>query len=101
MVKGRAGGNQSVFAVLVLGIPATAFWPYFLGLIVLAVGLITILRKEWSQARGQERVLLLGRLAFAVPMAMFGGEHFTAAKDIAGAIPGWIPGHLFWTYLVG
>ena len=49
MVKGRAGGNQSVFAVLVLGIPATAFWPYFLGLIVLAVGLITILLKEWSQ----------------------------------------------------
>ena len=88
MVKRRASAGANQRVSLVLGVPAGAFWPYFSGLSVLVVGLITILREEWSQARGQERVLLLGRLAFAVPMAVFGAEHFTATKDIASAIPG-------------
>ena len=34
-------------------------------------------------------------------MAVFGGDHFIAAKFIAPTIPSWIPWHRFWTYSVG
>ena len=32
---------------------------------------------------------------------MFGAEHFTATKILAGMVPAWIPGHIFWALLVG
>jgi uncharacterized membrane protein len=76
-------------------------WPYLAGGVVLALGLIAIFRGEWAGAGGLDRAVLLGRLAFAVPLAMFGGEHFLAATAIASMIPHWIPGHLFWSYFVG
>lgn len=42
-----------------------------------------------------------GRLFFAIPMAVFGSEHFTATAQIASLVPRWIPAHTFWVYLVG
>ncbi len=42
-----------------------------------------------------------GRLFFAIPLAVFGSEHFTATANIAALVPGWIPAHTFWVYLVG
>jgi hypothetical protein len=38
---------------------------------------------------------------FAVPLAVFGAEHFASAKSIMLLVPSWIPGPLFWTYFVG
>jgi uncharacterized membrane protein len=52
-------------------------------------------------AHGVEKILPFGRILFAVPIAVFGAEHFTSTKAIASAIPAWIPGHVFWAYLVG
>jgi uncharacterized membrane protein YphA (DoxX/SURF4 family) len=43
----------------------------------------------------------LGRTLFALPMAVFGVQHFMYATFVATLIPSWIPGHLFWTYLTG
>jgi uncharacterized membrane protein YphA (DoxX/SURF4 family) len=43
----------------------------------------------------------LGRILFALPMAVFGVQHFMYATFIATLIPAWIPGHPFWTYLTG
>jgi uncharacterized membrane protein len=37
----------------------------------------------------------------AAPIAVFGTEHFTATKILAGMVPHWIPGHLFWALFVG
>ncbi|HEY6251082.1 MAG TPA: hypothetical protein VI685_14060 [Candidatus Angelobacter sp.] len=48
-----------------------------------------------------EKVQVFGRLFLAVPMGVFGAEHFTAAKIVASIVPSWIPGHLFWAYFVG
>ncbi|HXB55487.1 MAG TPA: hypothetical protein VN461_11925 [Vicinamibacteria bacterium] len=45
--------------------------------------------------------LTLGRLLFALPMAVFGVQHFMYATFVATLIPNWLPGHLFWTYLTG
>jgi uncharacterized membrane protein YphA (DoxX/SURF4 family) len=42
-----------------------------------------------------------GRLFFAIPMGVFGSEHFTITASIATLVPRWIPAHTFWVYLVG
>jgi len=42
-----------------------------------------------------------GRLFFAIPLAVFGSEHFTVTAGIAALVPRWIPAHTFWVYLVG
>lgn len=81
-------------------IPATVFWPYFAGVALLAIGLL-IIRDEVRQAHGLEKIMPFGRLFFAVPMAVFGADHFVFAQGIATIVPRWIPIHLFWVYLVG
>ncbi len=83
-----------------LGIPPTAFWMYVSATVALVVGLIAIV-PELRRLHGSDRLMPLGRLFFAVPMAVFASEHFTLTKNIAALIPRWIPAHAAWTYLVG
>lgn len=42
-----------------------------------------------------------GRLLFAVPLLVFGVQHFLYARFIATLVPAWIPGRLFWAYFIG
>jgi uncharacterized membrane protein len=81
-------------------IPGIVFWPYFAGAAILVIGVFAI-RKEVSLARGQEKLATLGRLFFAAPMAVFASQHFTNTRAVSLIVPSWLPGHLFWTYLVG
>ncbi len=91
------------FAVTLLafGIPADVFWPYFIGVVLLVIGLIKIIKDELPQRHGLDKILPFGRLFFAMPMGVFGTDHLVDAADIAPLVPSWIPAHLFWTYLVG
>jgi uncharacterized membrane protein len=82
-------------------IPASVFWPYFLGVALLAIGLPIILKNEVPQAHGLDKFMPFGRLFYAAPLAVFAGEHFTVAQFIAPLVPSWIPAHLFWAYFVG
>jgi putative oxidoreductase len=41
------------------------------------------------------------RYLYALVIAGFGVQHFIYAGFVATIVPGWIPWHLFWTYLVG
>jgi uncharacterized membrane protein len=82
------------------GIPARAFWSYVCAALVLLVGLIQI-RREIPLERGIGKILPFGRLFFAIPIAVFGSEHFTLTASIAKIVPRWIPGPTFWVYLVG
>ena len=43
----------------------------------------------------------IGRILFALPFAVFGLMHFMAAGDMAGMVPSWVPGGVFWIYLTG
>ena len=43
----------------------------------------------------------IGRLIYAVALPVFAIQHFMYARLIAGLVPAWIPGRLFWAYFVG
>jgi len=76
------------------------FWPWFAGLVFFALGCIVV-RKRFSSARGLEKLIVLGPMFFAVPLAVFGAEHLAGANFLADLVPKWMPGHLFWAYFVG
>ena len=76
------------------------FWPYFAGAAISVTGAIAA-RKEVLLAVGADKLVSLGRLFYAMPIAVFAAEHFTDTNTIAQLVPKWIPGPLFWTYLVG
>jgi uncharacterized membrane protein len=82
------------------GIPAIAFWIYVCASLLFIIGLIKIVG-ELSHEHGVDKIMPFGRLFFAIPMAVFGSEHFTITADIAALVPRWIPAHTFWVYLVG
>lgn len=43
----------------------------------------------------------VARLLFGLPFVVFGIRHFLAGSEMAGMIPGWLPGGVFWVYLAG
>lgn len=43
----------------------------------------------------------IGRIVFALVILVFGSFHFMNASGMAGIVPEWIPGGVFWVYLTG
>jgi uncharacterized membrane protein len=82
------------------GMSAAVCWMYVCAALLLIVGLIKIFG-ELSQEQGLDKIMPFGRLFFAIPLAVFGSEHFTFTANIATLVPRWIPAHTFWVYLVG
>jgi uncharacterized membrane protein len=76
------------------------FWPWFVGLLFLAGGLVAI-RRELVTARGLYRSIKLGPILVAAPLAVFAAEHFVAARSMEQMVPAWLPARLFWVYFVG
>jgi uncharacterized membrane protein YphA (DoxX/SURF4 family) len=88
--------------MVLLAIPSEVIWSYFVGGVVLAIGLVAIfLRGDWQRAQGFDKLILFGPLFYAAPLAAFGTEHFTLTEAIASIIPAWIPWHQFWAYFIG
>jgi uncharacterized membrane protein len=82
------------------GIPAISFWIYVSAAVVFIIGVTKILG-ELPQEHNVDKIMPFGRLFFAIPLAVFGSEHFTAAANVAALVPRWIPAATFWVYLVG
>ena len=76
------------------------FWPWFAGLVTLVSGLFAA-RKSFATAKGLEKVIVLGPVFFAAPLAVFGAEHLTNSRAISQGVPSWMPAHMFWAYFVG
>ena len=87
-------------AVAPFGIPPVAFWIYVSALLVFLIGIIKIFA-GLPQEHGPDKILPFGRLFFAIPLAVFGSEHFTLTANVASLVPRWIPAHTLWVYLVG
>lgn len=82
--------------------PMNVVWSYSAAAMVLAIGVVALaLRGDWQRARRMDKLLLLGPLFYAAPLAAFGTEHFTMTNAVASIMPDWIPWHRFWVYLVG
>jgi uncharacterized membrane protein len=75
-------------------------WPWLVGLVFLAGGLAAI-RRELIAAHGLHRWIELGPVFVAAPLAVFGTEHFVAARAMEQMVPVWMPARLFWAYFVG
>lgn len=77
------------------------FWPYFAAIVLLIIGLSKILRGRRRREQAIDKAVVFGPLFLAIPMGVFGADHFVAASSVAQLVPSWIPWHLFWTYFVG
>jgi uncharacterized membrane protein len=71
------------------------------GIAYLVAG-VFILRKEISAARGWDKLIILGSVFFAVPLAVFAPEHFHGGPAYIQAMaPIWMPVRWVWPYVIG
>ena len=76
------------------------FGPY-LALVLFLVAALVAVGRDLLKTRGLDKALPLGRISLAVPLAVFGAEHFTSPQAIVRLVPPWMPAKLFWAYFVG
>ena len=81
-------------------IAPVVLWSSIVGVAFLVFGLFAV-RRDFFAATGLERLIVLGRVFFAAPLAAFGVEHLTLAQFIMQGVPVWMPWRLFWAYFVG
>lgn len=77
-----------------------AFWMSAAGLVLLVIGLLAA-KNDIAQARGLDRIVALTYLCFAIPLAVFGAEHFALGSSMIGLVPPYMPLRLSWIYFVG
>jgi len=90
----------ALVGVLLFEFSRTAF-SMSLAAIVLFPIAVWATKANLAQARGFDKVVALSHLCFAIPLAVFGAEHFSAARGIMTIVPKFMPWPLFWTYFVG
>ena len=78
---------------------STNIWICVAGVIVLVIGFVAA-RRELQEAAGLDKLVAVGRVLFAAPLAAFAAEHLVLGKVIIGAVPVYMPVRLFWVYFV-
>ena len=79
----------------------TAVWAMISAEMVVLIPGLVLVRRRFASVTGAGKVLVLGPVFEAVALAIFSAEHFWMARELMGIVPSWLPGALFWTYLVG
>jgi uncharacterized membrane protein YphA (DoxX/SURF4 family) len=80
--------------------PSSNVWICVAGVVVLVVGFVAA-RRELQAAVRLDKLVAVGRVLYAAPLAAFGAEHLALGRVIIGAVPVWMPVRLFWVYFVG
>ncbi len=75
-----------------------ALWTALIALLVIG-GLCA--RRPVAEARGLDKLVALGNVFFAAPLAVFGAEHLSGDAGIAAIVPAYLPFRMFWVYFVG
>ena len=70
------------------------------GIALLLIGLAAA-KNVVARARGIDRIVALTHVCFAIPLAVFGAEHFALAKAMVNGVPAYMPWRVFWVYFVG
>ena len=78
----------------------TAVSMSFAGIVLFLIAFWAV-RRDFEHAPGLDKIVLLGNLCFAIPLAVFGAEHLSAAKALMNGVPSYMPWRLFWAYFVG
>jgi uncharacterized membrane protein YphA (DoxX/SURF4 family) len=79
---------------------STAVSMSFAGIVLFLIAFWAV-RRDLANAAALDKIVLLGNLCFAIPLAIFGAEHLSAAKSIMNGVPSYMPWRLFWAYFVG
>ncbi len=79
--------------------PSSNVWICVAGVIILVIGFVAA-RRELQAAMGLDKLVAVGRVLYAAPLAAFGVEHLALGRVIIGAVPVWMPARLFWVYFV-
>jgi uncharacterized membrane protein YphA (DoxX/SURF4 family) len=58
-------------------------------------------KTDLARDRGLDKVVALSNLCFAIPLAVFGALHLSAARGLMQLVPTYMPWRLFWAYFVG
>jgi uncharacterized membrane protein len=94
-----------LFAIDVSWLKNVSLWLHSLSLVLLIAGLVFTLLERSTPLEGNAlrstAFTRFGPLFFAVPLAIFGMQHFALQGVVVHAVPSWMPGHLFWVWLVG
>jgi len=73
---------------------------YFTAVVLLVIGVSIVIKKAPPQTNWQETIVLCGPVFIAMPMALFGLDHYFFPAGVGRIIPAWIPAHTFWVYFV-
>ncbi|HWZ97071.1 MAG TPA: hypothetical protein VN025_04855 [Candidatus Dormibacteraeota bacterium] len=88
-----------------LALPAWFSWnpllSYFAAVVLLLIGVGIAIKKAPPQADWLDKIVLCGPVFIAMPMVVFGLDHYFFPAEIGQIIPAWIPAHAFWVYFVG
>src|SRR5579863_9510836 len=91
---------HSTILLAFLEFSRTAFSMGSASIVLLLIALWSA-KGDIAKARGLDKVVVLSNLCFALPLAVFGAEHLSAAQFIQQGVPSFVPWHLFWAYFVG
>jgi uncharacterized membrane protein len=91
---------ESFLALMLFEFSRTVFSMCTGGIVLFLVG-IWAAKDDFARARGLDKVVSLGNLCFAMPLAVFGALHLSAAPGLATMVPSYMPWKLFWAYFVG
>jgi uncharacterized membrane protein len=78
----------------------TAVSMCFAGLLLFLVALWAA-KDDIARERGLDKIVALSNLCFAIPLAVFGALHLSAARGLMQLVPAYMPWRLFWAYFVG
>jgi len=80
---------------------SSLLWLHLATVTLFVLGIVLALRRPATQAQGVERLIPFGPTFFAVPLALFGLQHFVFLSEVKEVVPSWMPWHIFWACLVG
>jgi uncharacterized membrane protein len=83
-----------------LQISGTAVAMCSAGIALFLIG-IWAAKNDIAEARGQDKIVALSNLCFAVPLAVFGTLHLFGPQFVKDLVPPYMPGRMFWVYFVG
>lgn len=92
--------SNAVLGLLLFEVSRTANSTCAAAVVLFVIG-FPAAKRAVAEAAGLDKIVALSNLCFAMPLAVFGAEHFSAAQGISQIVPKFMPWPLFWTYLVG